>query len=252
MAHVMTASASSQVAVVTGAASGIGAAAARLLAQQGYAVACLDRDGARLATLLKELGPGHTGFTLDLCDEAEVKRTFGQVIEWRGRIDALATCAGVVDTTPLMELSAQRFMEMASINMLGTFLPIREAAARMAAGARICTVSSVAGLRGGGLAGTVAYAASKGGVVAMSKTLARELGPRGITVNCVAPAVIRTPMLDATTAAPGHIERLHGLTALRREGTAEEAAAAIVWYLSPQASFVSGTTMAVDGGLSMA
>ncbi|NHZ99501.1 SDR family oxidoreductase [Massilia sp. CCM 8734] len=241
-----------QVAVVTGAAAGIGAATAAALARDGYDVACLDRDEVPLAGPDTGAGGARRAFRLDVCDEDAVAHVFADIMAWRGRIDALATCAGIVDTSALAELDAARFMQVVGVNLLGSFLPIKAAAAHMRTGGRICTVSSVAGLRGGGLAGTIAYAASKGGVIAMSKTMARELGPRGITVNCIAPAVIRTPMLDRTTAAPGHIERLHGMTALRREGTAAEAAEAIVWYLSEKSSFVSGTTMAVDGGLSMA
>jgi len=240
-----------QLAVITGAASGIGAATVHALLRDGFEVACVNRDAQRLSTLVQEAGDRVRAFCVDICDEAGVVEVFRSIMKWRGHIDALATCAGIVDTTELSKLSAQRFLEVMQINVLGTFLPIREAAALMQPGSRICTVSSVAGIRGGGLAGTVAYASSKGGVISMSKTLARELGPKGITVNCVAPAVIRTPMLDRTTEAPGQIERLHAMTALRREGRADEAAEAIAWFLSPRASFTTGTTLPVDGGLTM-
>ncbi|RKP46796.1 SDR family NAD(P)-dependent oxidoreductase [Trinickia fusca] len=240
-----------QVAVITGAASGIGSATARLLAREGYDIACLDRDEARLADLVAELGVRHRSFCLDVCDEAAVVSAFREIVAWRGRIDALATCAGVVDTTEWAKLSTERFLEVLNVNVLGTFLPIREAAAVMRPGSRICTVSSVAGIRGGGLAGTVAYAASKGGVISLTKTLARELGALGINVNGIAPAVVRTPMLDQTTTEPGQIERFRGMTALRREGGAQEAAEAIVWFLSKRASFITGTTLPVDGGLTM-
>ena len=240
-----------EVAVVTGAASGIGSATVRTLALAGYDVVCIDRNRAALDDLLGDIGVRHRAFCLDVCDEQAVTETFAEIMRWRGRIDALATCAGVVDTTEWDKLSTERFVEVMNVNVLGTFLSIREAASVMRSGARICTVSSVAGIRGGGLAGTVAYAASKGGVIAMSKTLARELGPLGITVNCIAPAVIRTPMLDRTTQATGQIERFRGMTALRREGSAAEAAEAITWFLSKHSSFVTGTTLPVDGGLTM-
>ncbi|MDR5752626.1 MULTISPECIES: SDR family NAD(P)-dependent oxidoreductase [unclassified Caballeronia] len=240
-----------EVAVVTGAASGIGAATVHALVRDGFDVACVDRDARAVSARADEFGERARAFAVDLCDEAGVAETFRAIIRWRGWIDALATCAGVVDTTEWSALSAARILEVMQINVVGTFTPIREAATVMRPGSRICTVSSVAGIRGGGLAGTVAYAASKGGVIAMSKTLARELGPLGITVNCVAPAVIRTPMLDRTTEGSGELGRLHGMTVLKREGRAEEAADAIAWFLSGRASFATGTTLPIDGGLAM-
>lgn len=240
-----------QVAVVTGAASGIGAATVRTLIRDGFDVACLDRNVAALSALQREIGERHRTFSVELCDENAIVACFQAIAQWHGRVDALATCAGIVDTTPYASLTAQRFLEVLNVNLLGTFLPVREAAAVMRPGSRICTVASVAGIRGGGLAGTAAYASSKGGVIALSKTMARELGPRGITVNCVAPAVICTPMLTQTTREPGQRERLHGMTSLQREGSAEEAAEAIAWFLSPRASFTTGTTLPVDGGLAM-
>ncbi|WP_327438831.1 SDR family NAD(P)-dependent oxidoreductase [Pseudomonas donghuensis] len=240
-----------KVAVVTGAASGIGAATARQLADEGYRVACLDLDERGLAATLAALGPQHRSFTLDLCDEQAVAATFTEIERWQGRVDVLATCAGVVDTAPFEQLSVARLRLLLDINLIATFSVVQQSVRLMARGGRICTVASVAGIRGGGLAGTLGYATSKGAVITLSKGLARELGPRGINVNCVAPAVIRTPMLDDTTRDAGKLEQLHGMTALRREGSAEEAAEVICWLLSGKASFVSGTTIAVDGGLAM-
>ncbi|WP_460418193.1 SDR family NAD(P)-dependent oxidoreductase [Pseudomonas sp. microsymbiont 2] len=240
-----------KVAVVTGAASGIGAATARLLAAEGYRVACLDLDARGLAATLDAIGARHRHYCLDLCDEQAVARVFAEIEREFGRVDALATCAGVVDTSAFDALSVARLRQLLEINLIGTFSVVQQAVRLMPEGGRICTVASVAGIRGGGLAGTLGYATSKGAVITLSKGLARELGPRGINVNCVAPAVIRTPMLDDTTRAAGKLEQLHGMTALRREGSAEEAAEVIGWLLSGKSSFVSGTTIAVDGGLAM-
>jgi len=240
-----------RVAVVTGAASGIGAATALQLAREGFQVACLDRDEGGLDRTLHALGQGHRPFALDLCDEQAVAAVFAEIAQWRGRIDGLATCAGVVDTTAFDDLSVARLRQLLEVNLLATFSVVQHSVPLMRAGGHICTVASVAGIRGGGLAGPLGYAPSKGAVITLSKGLARELGPRGLTVNCVAPAVIRTPMLDDTTRVAGKLEQLHGMTALRREGRAEEAAEVIAWLLSGKASFVSGTTIAVDGGLAM-
>lgn len=240
-----------RVAVITGAASGIGAATARHLARDGYLVACLDLDARGLAQTQEAIGPRHRCFALDLCDEQALAKVFAEIEHWQGRIDGLATCAGVVDTLAFDELSVARLRQLLEINLLATFSVVQHSVPLMPAGGHICTVASVAGIRGGGLAGTLGYATSKGAVITLSKGLARELGPRGINVNCVAPAVIRTPMLDDTTRTAGKLEQLHGMTALRREGSAEEAAEVIAWLLSGKASFVSGTTLAVDGGLAM-
>ena len=240
-----------RVAVVTGAASGIGAATARLLARDGYLVACLDLDERGLDATLEAIGPRHRRFTLDLCDEQALAGVFAEIEHWQGRIDGLATCAGVVDTLAFDDLSVARLRQLLDINLLATFSVVQRSVPLMPAGGHICTVASVAGIRGGGLAGTLGYATSKGAVITLSKGLARELGPRGINVNCIAPAVIRTPMLDDTTRTAGKLEQLHCMTALRREGSADEAAEVIAWLLSGKASFVSGTTLAVDGGLAM-
>ncbi|MGD1066086.1 MAG: SDR family oxidoreductase, partial [Vulcanimicrobiaceae bacterium] len=129
------------------------------------------------------------------------------------------------------------------------FLCVREAARRMRPGGRICTVASVAGKRGGGLSGTAAYAASKGAVLALTRNAARSLAPLGIAVNCVAPGVTATPMLREPMADGAHRARMEDAALLGRIAEPREIAEAIVWLLSPRASFVEGETLTVDGGL---
>jgi NAD(P)-dependent dehydrogenase (short-subunit alcohol dehydrogenase family) len=233
--------------IVTGAASGIGAALVRTLAAEGHRVACLDRDeaGARRAA------SGHPAIGCDVADEASVVRAFAAAAEALGGIDGLATCAGIADTTPSLEVDVATFRRVLDVNVIGTFLCVREAASRMLSGARICTVASIAGLRGGGLSGTGAYAASKGAVLALTKNMARVLGPRGIAVNTVAPGSTETPMLAPSLADPAHRARLEALNPLGRIGTADEIAQAIAWLLSPAASYVHGATLVADGGLMM-
>lgn len=166
-----------------------------------------------------------------------------------GGIDALATCAAMYDTTPFFDMTADTFRRMHDVNVTGTFLCLREAARHMAHGGRICTVCSIAGLRGGGLAGNAAYAASKGAVITLMKSAARELGPRGIAVNAVAPGVIDTPLVGAPLADPALRRRVEEMTGLGRLGTADEIAAVIVWLLSSQASYVHGATIVADAGM---
>ena len=235
-------------AIVTGGASGIGRAVCELLSRDGYRVAVADRDKAGAEAVAHQID-GHA-FEVDVADEASVVAMFERALEvFDGTLDALATPAGIADTTPFMDLSVATFRRVNDINVVGTFLCIREAAKRMKPGGRICTVASVAGKRGGGLSGTAAYAASKGGVLALSRSAARALAPQGIAVNCVAPGPTLTPMLDQPFANPGQRERVESMTLLGRSGEPREIAEAIVWLLSPRSSFVDGETMTVDGGL---
>jgi NAD(P)-dependent dehydrogenase (short-subunit alcohol dehydrogenase family) len=234
-------------AAVTGAGSGIGAATTALLIREGWTVACLDRNPAAA----RNFAAGHPVIAVDVADEASVGTAFQRVREELGGLDALATCAGIFETAPLMDTTADAFRRLLDVNVVGTFLCIREAVPLMAAGARICTVSSVAGLRGGGLMGTISYATSKGAVLALTKNAARMLGPKGIAVNTIAPGVIDTPFAAGPLADPATRQRMEALSSFNRLGTAEEIAEAIAWLLSSKASFVHGATLVADGGMVM-
>ena len=234
-------------AVVTGAGSGIGAATAKLLIARGWQVVCLDRD---VAAAKKTAGPAPV-IAVDVAEEAAVVRAFAEARSILGGLDALATCAGIYDTTPFFEVTAEIYRRIHDVNVIGTFLCLREGAKLMAAGARICTVSSVAGLRGGGLAGTAAYASSKGAILALTKNAARVLGPKGIAVNTIAPGMIDTPFAAAPLSDPLTRQRIEGMTSFNRLGTPEEIGDAICWLLSPEASYVHGATLVADGGMVM-
>ena len=238
-------------AIVTGAGSGIGAAAAATLARDGWRVACLDRDGAAAQRIAAAAGEMHLARAVDVADEAAMVACFAELAKLLGGIDGLATCAGVLDTTPFMDVPVATFRRLYDINVIGTFLAIREAARHMPRGGRICTVASVAGLRGGGIGGTTAYAASKGAVLALAKNAARSLAPQGISVNTVAPGPIETPMLEPVFGAPGVRQRVESMIPQGRAGRPEEVAETIAWLLSPKAAYVNGATLTVDGGLVM-
>jgi NAD(P)-dependent dehydrogenase (short-subunit alcohol dehydrogenase family) len=233
--------------IVTGAASGIGAATASLLIRQGWQVACLDRN----LEAARAIAAGQPCFAVDVADEAAVIAAIRSAHDAMGGLDALATCAGIYETTPFFETTAETFRRVHEVNVIGTFLCLREAARLMTSGGRICTIGSVAGLRGGGLAGTVSYAATKAAVMAMTKSAARELGPRGIAVNTVAPGMIDTPFVTAPLSNPVTRQRIEAMTSLGRLGTATEIAELIVWLLSPAASYVHGATMVADAGMVM-
>ena len=223
----------SPTAIVTGGASGIGRAVCGLLAKDGYRVAVADRDLPGAEVVAHHID-GHA-YHVDVTDEASVVAMFDRAFEtFGGTLDALATPAGVADTTPFMDLDAATFRRINDVNVIGTFLCIREAAKRMRAGGRICTVASVAGKRGGGLSGTAAYAASKGAVLALSRNAARSLSERGIAVNCVAPGATITPMIADAFANAEHRARIEAAILMRRAGEPHEIAEAIAWLLSPR------------------
>lgn len=242
------------VCVVTGSASGIGAAAVLALAQAGYNTVGLDlqETGAEQVALQAALevpGSRHDSVRCDVSVESEVVSAFDQVMQRFDRLDALVTSAGVVDTTAFMDITVEQFRRIHDVNVIGTWLCMREAARHMKPGGRICAIASIAGLRGGGLSGTAAYAASKGGVIALAKNAARVLAQRGLRVNTLSPGATETPMIAGPLGDPQHRQRIEHLAAQNRIGQAEEIASGVVYLLSAQASFTHGANLVIDGGI---
>ncbi|HEX7080007.1 MAG TPA: SDR family oxidoreductase [Gammaproteobacteria bacterium] len=233
-------------AAVTGAASGIGAATARKLMADGWRVACLDRnlEGARATA-----GENGLAIEVDVADEASCVGAFAQVRDAWGGLDALVTAAGVIETTPFLETTPAQFRRLFDINVIGSFLSVREGAKLMQAGARICLVASISSYTGGGYVATGAYATSKGAVLTMMKSWARALGGRGIAVNAVAPGFIDTPFVASAMSDP--VRRKEVVAAVGAVGTPEQIAECCAWIVSPAASFVHGATLIADGGVLM-
>ena len=242
-------------AIVTGSASGIGAATVLELARQGYRTVGIDvnGDGAQATAIeaAKINALMHTAFTADVANEAQLIEAFEQALTFLTHLDVLVTSAGVGETTPFMDLSVATFRAVYDINVIGTFLCIREAAKRMRRGGRICTIASVAGLRGGGLSGTAAYAASKGGVLALTKSASRALAAQGICVNTVAPGATYTPMIAQHWKNDAHRTRVEAMSVLNRTAHAHEIASSIAFLVSAQASAITGSTLVADNGLMM-
>ena len=242
-------------AIVTGAASGIGAATVLELARQGYRTVGIDialdgvRATAREATQLN--AERHHAIQADVTDEARLIEAFDEAQTFLGHLDVLVTSAGIGETTPFMDLTVATFRAVNEVNVIGTFVCIREAAKHMQPGARICTVASVAGIRGGGLSGTAAYAASKGAVLALTKNAARALAPRGISVNTIAPGATLTPMIAEHWKNEAHRTRVEGMSVLNRTAQPHEMAVAIAFLVSPQATSITGSTLVADNGLVM-
>ncbi len=240
--------------IITGSASGIGAATVLALAAVGYDTFGIDlnHDGAQNVAMQAELefpGTRHAAFPADVADEPQVKNAFDAALLHLGHLDALVTSAGVVDTTAFMDISVAQFRRIHDVNVIGTWLCMREAARLMQSGGRICATASIAGLRGGGLSGTAAYAASKGGVIALAKNAARVLAEKGIRVNTLSPGATDTPMIAVPLSHPAHRQRIEQLAAQKRIGKAVEIASGVVYLLSPQASFTHGANLVIDGGI---
>lgn len=233
-------------AAVTGAASGIGAATARRLLADGWRVACLDRN---LAGARATAGPSGVAIEVDVADEASSARAFAQAGAAWGGLDALVTAAGVIETTPFMDTTPAQFRRLFDINVIGTFLSVREGAKQMQKGARICIVASISSYTGGGYVATGAYATSKGAVLTMMKSCARALGERGIAVNAVAPGFVDTPFVASAMSDP--VRRQEVIKAVGKVGTAEQIAECAAWLVSPAADFVHGSTLIADGGVLM-
>ncbi len=246
----------SRVMLITGASRGIGAATARLAAQQGYAL-CLNyhqRADAANAVLEQVRGMGVTAIAVqaDVADETEVLHMFEAIDREFGRLDVLVNNAGMLEQQMRLEqMDAARWTRVLGANVIGSFLCAREAIKRMSTrhggrGGAIVNLSSVAA-RLGAPGEYIDYAAAKGAIDSMTLGLAKEVASEGIRVNAVRPGVIHTD-IHAAGGEPDRIERVKASVPMGRGGQAEEIAEAILWLASEQASYTSGALLDVAGG----
>jgi len=255
-----------RVALVTGAAAGIGAACARGLAADGFRVALADIDRAGLDLLAGDIGAPACAVGMDISDESSVRAGFDAAEAWGGPVSVLVCCAGIMSgdmpgdmpgdgagPTPLDRMALADWQSTFSVNADGTFLCMREMLGRRRASpvdeGRIITLSSAAAQLGG-YRGDAAYVASKAAIIGLTKIAARQAAEFGITVNCIAPGPVETPMFDRMMppeAVPGLTQHIP----LGRIGGVEDVASAVRFLAGTQAGWITGATLDVNGGYRM-
>ena len=245
-----------KVVIVTGGSRGIGAATARLAGQRGFDVCvCYRVDAAAAARVVADVeasGQRATAVPADVSIEADVERLFVSVDEHFGSLDALVNNAGILETQQRVEeMTAERLERIFGTNVIGSFLCAREAGRRMSMrnggkGGAIVNISSIAA-RLGSPGEYVDYAASKGAIDTLTIGLAKEVAEEGIRVNAVRPGFTYTE-IHASGGEPDRMERVKHLVPMKRGGQPEEVAQAILWLLSEEASYSTGTCIDVSGG----
>jgi 3-oxoacyl-[acyl-carrier protein] reductase len=236
-------------ALVTGASGGIGSAIAKGLAAQGARLAVSGSNVEKLEAFRAELGGDHVALPCNLSDAAAVDALVPQAVDALGKLDILVNNAGVTRDNLAMRMKDEEWSDVIRVNLEAAFRLARAALRPMmrARFGRIVSVTSVVGTTGN--PGQANYAASKAGLVGMSKALAQEVATRGITVNCVAPGMIRSAMTDALAEAQR--AAILGRIPAGDLGTGEDIAAACIYLASREAGYVTGQTLHVNGGMAM-
>lgn len=241
-----------RVAFVTGASRGIGKAISLRLARQGRHVVLVSRSAAPLSDLADQIraqGGSASYKAVDVGDAAALARSIDEVVSELGRLDVLVNNAGITRDNLVLRMSDAEWDEVINVDLKSAFVAIRAAARPMMKNrfGRIVNIASTSGVVGN--AGQANYAAAKSGLIGLSKTIARELGSKGVTCNVVAPGYVET---DMTQNLPDDIKaRIGDMIAVKRLGTPDDIAAAVAYVQSDDAGYLTGQTIVVDGGMTM-
>ena len=245
---------SGRVAVVTGAASGIGLGVANRLAADGIAVALLDRDGGgatEAAGALTGAGRSAAGYAVDVADRGELERVFSDVRRTLGPITILVTSAGIESFDAVADITPEKWDRILAVNLTGTFTCMQLAVPDMTAQGwgRIVTISSSSAQSGA--PHMAHYVASKGGVIGLTKAFAREFASQGITVNTIPPTIVDTPMARKAAGVGNvpSIDVMGSMVPTGRAGTPEDIAAACAFLCSEEAGYITGQLIGVNGGM---
>lgn len=241
-----------RVAVVTGASRGIGKSIAMRLARDGRHVVLISRSEGPLNEVkaaIEAAGGSASVLAVDISDATAFAAAIGGIAEAQGRLDILVNNAGITKDNLALRMSDDEWNIVLSTNLTSAFVAIRAAARAMMKNrfGRIVNISSTSGVVGN--AGQANYAAAKAGLMGLTKTIARELGSKGVTANVIAPGFIET---DMTHNLPQEVkDHVTGLMAVKRLGTGDDIAAAVAYVTSDEAGFLTGQTICVDGGMTM-
>ena len=241
-----------RVAVVTGASRGIGKSIAMRLARDGRRVVLISRSEGSLNEVkaaIEAAGGSASVLAVDISDATAFAAAIGGIAETQGRLDILVNNAGITKDNLALRMSDDEWNVVLSTNLTSAFVAIRAAARAMMKNrfGRIVNISSTSGVVGN--AGQANYAAAKAGLMGLTKTIARELGSKGVTANVIAPGFIET---DMTHNLPQEVkDHVTGLMAVKRLGTGDDIAAAVAYVTSDEAGFLTGQTICVDGGMTM-
>lgn len=235
----------SPVALITGGASGIGRATARVLDAAGYSVALVDLSIGGLEAVTRGLSLPSLALQADVSSKDQVTAAVDQAANHFGRLDALVTCAGHLELVPLEDLSEETLQRMLAVHLNGTIYSVQAVTRAMAERrfGRIVCISSLAARKS--VVTHSHYAAAKAGIIGFARSAAAELGPDGITINCILPGAIDTPMLGILSPEE---RAAMAETPVGRIGTPEDIAYAIRFFVSPEAGFITGATLLVTGG----